>query len=169
MNAYVRFCTQLYRNVSYGLGALCLFLLVALFIQVLTRYVLQIGWAFNSYLIRNAFIWVATLGAAIAVRRWAHFRVDLLESSNRPSFRMAGLLIASFASIVGAAFLTITSIELIPLGLSKRDPSSGLPDILFFLALPTGGSLMLIFAVEQFLHVVVHKERPSEDNQEVGL
>lgn len=160
MTAYMRGCELLYRAVANLLGTLCLLLLVALFAQVLTRYVLQVGWAFNSYLIRNAFMWVAALGAAIAIRRWAHFRVDLLEGSASPALRYVGLLVATFSSTIGGLLIALTSANLIPLGLSKRDPSSGLPDILFYCALPVGGALMFIFAVEQFVLVLRHKERP---------
>ncbi|MHA3980836.1 TRAP transporter small permease [Halovulum sp. GXIMD14794] len=161
MQLFFRSCDALYRVIATAAGLLCLLLLSCLLAQVITRYVLQIGWATNSYLIRNAFIWVMALGAIGAVREWAHFRIDALDNVSNATARLTGLLIATGSALFGGVLIAATSIQLIPLGLEKRDPSTGLPDVLFYLALPVCGTFMAVFALEQMLIVLKHKQRPD--------
>ena len=70
---------------------ICLGLMVALvvdvFLGVFSRYVLHATFQWYDEVARLCFVWMVFLGAAVAVRRGAHFRLHLLIDRFGPRLR----------------------------------------------------------------------------------
>ena len=69
----------IYRKpVEVACGALMVAITGVVFLQVVSRYVFSYPFDWPEELARYLFIWVALLGAALALKRGAHFSIDAL-------------------------------------------------------------------------------------------
>src|SRR5262245_46125426 len=94
----------------------CLVLMVALvgdvFLGVFSRYVMQATFKWYDEVARLCFVWIISLGAAVAVRRRLHFRMHLVVDHFRPGARRAIeriviLTVIGFGAILVAGGLRI--------------------------------------------------------------
>lgn len=139
------------RALEYAIGLLCLVLLVALFVEVLNRYVFQIAWATNQFIIPFCLLWMCMLGAALAVRHNRHFEVDLLahmlSGTPQKMHRTLMLLTVLAAGIV----IVWSSISFVELGMIKKSPATGTKMIWIYASLPVGGALIALMALDRLL------------------
>jgi len=68
------------RPVEWACGLLMAAITVVVFLQVITRYVLAYPFDWPEELARILFVWVALLGAVLALRRGGHFSIALVTS-----------------------------------------------------------------------------------------
>ena len=66
------------KPVEVACGALMVAITGVVFLQVVSRYVFSYPFDWPEELARYLFIWVALLGAALALKRGAHFSIDAL-------------------------------------------------------------------------------------------
>jgi TRAP-type C4-dicarboxylate transport system permease small subunit len=66
------------KPVELACGALMVAITAVVFLQVISRYVFNYPFDWPEELARYLFVWVALLGAALALRRGAHFSIDAL-------------------------------------------------------------------------------------------
>ena len=66
------------KPVELACGALMVAITGVVFLQVVSRYVFSYPFDWPEELARYLFIWVALLGAALALKRGAHFSIDAL-------------------------------------------------------------------------------------------
>ena len=132
---------------------ICLGLMVALvvdvFLGVFSRYVLHATFQWYDEVARLCFVWMVFLGAAVAVRRGAHFRLHLLIDRFGPRLRHAadlavGLLVLTFGGVLVAG-----GIAMYPVARRQVTDSLELSMLWFHGALPVGGALMALFALPQ--------------------
>jgi TRAP-type C4-dicarboxylate transport system permease small subunit len=64
--------------VEWACGLLMTAITVVVFLQVITRYVLAYPFDWPEELARILFVWVALLGAVVALRRGGHFSIEAL-------------------------------------------------------------------------------------------
>lgn len=120
-------------------------LVLLLFIQVAARYVMSSPPEWTEELARIVFAYVTYIGAAVAIARQAHLKINLLPASLPPRLRsmlrIAGLLAA-------IAFLAVVLYQSsLMLGRLSHQPLTSLPlsKSWFFAAVPVGCGLMLIY------------------------
>jgi TRAP-type C4-dicarboxylate transport system permease small subunit len=94
----------------------CLVLLavivVASFVQVFTRYVLNNAVVGSEEICRYAFIWMSMLGSSLCVRRWMHPAVTVVTDFMSPGVRkyfhiLVNLLILGVVLVLGVSSLRI--------------------------------------------------------------
>src|SRR4029434_4037443 len=99
---------------------ICLGLMVALvvvvFLGVFSRYVLHATFQWYDEVARLCFVWMVFLGAAVAVRRGAHFRLHLLIHRFGPRLRRATELAVGLLVLLFGAVLVGGGIALDPVG-----------------------------------------------------
>ena len=66
------------KPVELACGALMVAIPAVVFLQVVSRYVFNYPFDWPEEMARYLFVWVALLGAALALRRGAHFSIDAL-------------------------------------------------------------------------------------------
>jgi TRAP-type C4-dicarboxylate transport system permease small subunit len=127
--------------------ALMVIISVDLFLGVFSRYVLFKTFLWYDEIARGCFVWLTCLGAAVGVKRYAHFRLHIIVDRMPPRLQqittvLALLMIMSFALVLiqqGWGFLE--------LGKFQQTPVMGLPKIWIYAALPLGGALMILYAI----------------------
>jgi len=128
---------------------------VDLMLGVFSRYVLARTFTWYDEIARAAFVWVVFLGAAVGVKRGAHFRlhllVDVLPASLQRAARGLGLLVVLAFSVVliqqGRAFMELGRVQTLPV--------SGVSKAWVYAAMPVGGILIILYTVPRLWRVLV--------------
>jgi TRAP-type C4-dicarboxylate transport system permease small subunit len=87
------------------------------------------------------------LGAAVAVRRGAHFRLHLLIDRFGPGLRRATEVLVGLLVIGFGAVLVAGGVAMYPVARRQVTDSLELSMLWFYGALPVGGALMILFSL----------------------
>ena len=150
----------------------CLVLMVVLcvdiFLGVFSRYVMGKTFTWYDEIARACFVWMVFLGAAVGVKRAAHFRLQLLVSRLSPRTQSGVELFALLTVVAFAAVLVWQGWKLTLLGQMQQTPVMGMPKAWIYFGIPLGGTLMILYAVRPICRVAVGWVR-GEANPEKGL
>jgi len=153
--------TPLRKILDSGLEWICIALLavitVDLFLGVCSRYVLRSTFVWYDEVARAFFMWLVFLGAAVAVRKGAHFSLHLLVDMMPPRLKSAVLLVAPLTIVVFSVTLVSLGWDLMLHGASQSTAVMGMPMSWVYASMPVGGSFMAIYAVLLLI------ERPGEE------
>ena len=122
-------------------------LTVDLMLGVFSRYVLVQTFTWYDEVARICFVWVVFLGAAVGVKRHAHFSLHLVvDRFPRPARRAAAVL--GILVVMGfAAVLIWQGWTFVELGRFQQTPVMGVPKAWVYLAMPTGGALIILYSL----------------------
>jgi len=130
----------------------CLILMVVLALDlmlgVFSRYVLASTFTWYDEVARIAFVWAVFLGAAVGVRRNAHFGLHIVIDLMPPRARRFAALLTPIVVIVFAAVLIWQGWHFVDTGWFQQTPVMGLPKAWVYAAMPTGGVLMILYSLE---------------------
>ena len=130
---------------------ICLGLMVVLvvdvFLGVWSRYVLHATFQWYDEVARLCFVWMVFLGAAVAVRRGAHFRLHLLIDRLGPRLRRAADLLVALLVVGFGGVLVAGGVAMYPVARRQVTDSLELSMLWFYGALPIGGALMVLFSL----------------------
>jgi TRAP-type C4-dicarboxylate transport system permease small subunit len=135
--------------VEWACGLLMLALTVIVFLQVITRYVLAYPWGWPEELARILFVWVALLGAVLALRRGGHFSISALVRVFPPRLQ-PGIAVAVRLSLL--AFLLLVTYLGLQATLRVREQLSTAMEISMsygYAAVPVGCGLMALEMARQ--------------------
>jgi TRAP-type C4-dicarboxylate transport system permease small subunit len=140
---------------------ICLGLMVVLvvdvFLGVWSRYVLHATFQWYDEVARLCFVWMVFLGAAVAVRRGAHFRLHLLVDRLGPRLRRAADLVVALLVAVFGGVLVAGGIAMYPLARRQVTDSLELSMLWFYGALPIGGALMILFSLPHLRRLLLSR------------
>jgi TRAP-type transport system small permease protein len=137
MLRFVEIVTALTRAVVVVLGGV---LVVVVFGEVVSRYMLNRSLIFADELARYLFIWAAFLGASLALRQGQHIGLELRVHQRSRSLKL-------FAHVCSGAFLLVflvTSLALLPDTWDQHATTLEIRMFWVFLALPVSAALMLL-------------------------
>jgi len=132
--------------------------------QVFTRFILKDPSTWTDELATFLLIWVALLGAAVALKRGAHLGMDYFVEHLTPPRR---LYVEVFASLCTGAFslsvMTVGGAVLVArkLQLQETSPALGLDLGYVYLALPISGFFLTIYSIEHLAGSVRASSRSS--------
>jgi TRAP-type transport system small permease protein len=129
--------------------ALMVVLVADVFLGVWSRYVMRATFQWYDEVARLCFVWIIFLGAALAVRRGAHFRLHLLIDRCGATNRRRVDLLVTLIVIAFAVVLVAGGIAIAPLARRQVTDSLEISMLWFYGALPVGGALMILFALSQ--------------------
>jgi TRAP-type C4-dicarboxylate transport system permease small subunit len=132
-------------------GLLLAAMAVLLFIQVTARYLLNSPPEWTEELARIVFVYVTYIGAAVAIARQAHLKIDLLPMALPPKARSILRICWLVAAIAFLAVVLYQS-EILVTRLSHQ-PLTALPlsKAWFFAAVPVGCALMLLYEIAELV------------------
>jgi TRAP-type transport system small permease protein len=126
---------------------LMLVLVADVFLGVFSRYVMHATFQWYDEVARLCFVWMVFLGAAVAVRRGAHFRLHLLIDRFGPRLRRATDVAVGLLVLVFGVVLVAGGIAMYPVARRQVTDSLELSMLWFHGALPVGGALMIVFSL----------------------
>ena len=135
-----------------GVEWLCLVLMAALafdlMLGVFSRYVLFSTFTWYDEIARACFVWVVFLGAAVGVKRGAHFGLHLLvdmlpERTRRLAGFVTPIMIIAFSSV-----LVVEGWTFMEFGRFQQLPVMGISKVWIYAAMPVGGALMILYSLQ---------------------
>jgi TRAP-type transport system small permease protein len=147
--------TRARHPVTRGLEIVCGLLLAImaalLFLQVVARYLLSSPPEWTEELARIVFVYITYIGAAVAIARQAHLKIELLPAALPPKLRSSLRIVWLLAAITFLAVVIWQSHTL--LGRLSHQPLTSLPitKAVFFAAVPVGCALMLLYEIAELV------------------
>ena len=147
-----RFLRPIRRSVEITIVTLFAVLTIAVFAQVVARYVFNQPPTWTEELARFCQVWIVLLASSICLRKGSHLAVDYLGPALAPVARKAvalftGLLIAAYSAAV-----VIWGVRLMMVGFVQTSPAMQLNMGLVYLVFPIAGGLMLLESILATLH-----------------
>ena len=137
--------------VEHGVEWICLVLMVVLTLDlmlgVFSRYVLFSTFTWYDEIARICFVWMVFLGAAVGVKRGAHFGLHLLVDKLGPLAKRSAALLTPLVIIAFSIVLIVQGWTLMEFGQFQSTPVMGLSKTWVYAAIPVGGLLMILYSV----------------------
>jgi TRAP-type C4-dicarboxylate transport system permease small subunit len=139
------------RALSQVVEGLLLVMMVVLcldvFLGVFSRYVMARTFTWYDEIARLLFVWIVFLGAAVGVRRSAHFRLHLVLDRLSPGIRRVAHVVGVLV-LMGFGLLMIQQgWKLVELGQFQRTPVMGLSKRYVYASVPAGGALIILYSL----------------------
>lgn len=147
-----------------GFVATVLIAVIALLlvVAVVGRYLSLYALVWTEEATRVMFIWLAFLGASVAVQRQGHFRLELIEGFLSSRLRV-------MAQIVSHVALALLGLALVVLGGQMVQGSRGqftnvlqVPLPVVYAVLPISGVLFVLFSLEHIRRLVAESSRSAQ-------
>jgi TRAP-type C4-dicarboxylate transport system permease small subunit len=135
-------------QVVEGLLLVMMVLLCAdVFLGVFSRYVMARTFTWYDEIARLLFVWIVFLGAAVGVRRAAHFRLHLVVDRFPPGLRRVTELVGVLVVMGFGLLLIQQGWKLVELGQFQRTPVMGLSKQYVYASVPAGGALIILYSL----------------------
>lgn len=149
---------MLLRALSQLVEGLLLVMMVVLcadvFLGVFSRYVIGRTFTWYDEIARLLFVWIVFLGAAVGVRRTAHFRLHLVIDRLGPAGRRLAHAVGVLVLIGFGLVLIQQGWKLVELGQFQRTPVMGLSKQWIYASVPTGGILIILYSLPHLLRAL---------------
>ena len=139
--------------VATAAGALVAFEIVLLFSGIVARYVLHAPIIWADELGHILFLWLAMLGAVIALRRGAHMRMTALVAASPAGTRAFLDVLAVVAALAFLLLILHPGYEYAAEEMFITTPALGIRNVWRAAALPVGTALMIVIGLAQLARV----------------
>lgn len=126
--------------------------------EVVLRYGFSHSLIFTEELSRYLMVWIVFLGSALAIRDGSHININFLI--NRFSWKVRKWVLVA-AHLLSVAFLVVVMVEgirILPQQFHQTCVTLDLPVFYFYLAIPVGCVLMLLFMLPVIKNVLKKSE-----------
>ena len=149
-------------NLVEGLLLLMMVVLCAdVFLGVFSRYVIGRTFTWYDEIARLLFVWIVFLGAAVGVRRSAHFRLHLLVDRFPPAARRVAHVFGVLVLMGFGLVLIQQGWKLVELGQFQRTPVMGLSKQYVYASVPAGGALIILYSFPHLWRALRGESEPG--------
>lgn len=134
--------------------------------EVVLRYLFKHSLIFTEELSRYLMVWVVFLGSALAVRDGSHIHINFLTKRFNPRNQAWLRLSAHILTLVFLVFIAVEGIKILPQQLYQMCITINISLFYFYLAIPVGSILMIIFLLPTFKDIWKEKISASDDKGE---
>ena len=138
-------------SLEIALATMLVAICVIVFAGVFARYFLQIGLGWTEELSRYLQIWLTFVGATVAVKRWTHFQLMLVERWIPAAVRRYTQMFAIATVIALAAIMIKHGIDITRVTWEQTSPVLGWRIGYLYLISPVSGVLMILFALRHLM------------------
>jgi len=156
------------RSLEIVVGVVVLVLVLDVLWQVFTRYVLKSPSSWSEELATFLLIWVALLGAAVALNRGAHLGIDYFMGKLPSRLRLYTEILVFFCVFLFClTVMVIGGFQLVSntLQLEQVSPALGLKMGYVYVAVPFSGVFLTLYGliglIERITELVKHKIKPE--------
>ncbi|PMR82819.1 TRAP transporter small permease [Halomonas urumqiensis] len=146
-------------------------IILTIAIEVIRRFLLNYSSSWGEELARFAFIYLAWLAAAAAVRDRAHIRIDVLVNLGGPRMKRLGWWLSDIATLVLAVWALWLSISpiLTSINFGSITPGLRVSQAVFLAAVPLGFALVVTRVIQSMLADVrrIRRGEPVFDGQKL--
>ena len=131
---------------------------MAVFGQVVARYVFNQPPAWTEELARFCQVWIVLLASSICLRKGSHLAVDYLGPALAPGARRVVALITGFLIAIYSVVVVVWGARLVMIGWVQTSPAMHLNMGMVYLVFPIAGGLMVL---ESVLSTFGHPPEPE--------
>ena len=155
------------------IGVMMIAMFILVFINVVGRYVFDFSFAKAEEISTFLMIWVAYLGAGLALREGRHAAIDMFQdklplSWRRPLRALLGVIIVIFFAV-----LAYFGVQMSIFGWSQETIATQIPTGIPYLAIPVGAMMFCMHLVLTFRdwidkrweEIAVSEENPSTEEE----
>ena len=139
-----RWGIRAYEGLGYLGGAILALMTLAVFVQVVLRYIGRGTIDGLDEVPRYLFVWLVMIGGAAAMHRGEHTALDYFRDRLSPRGRAALRLVTEGAGMLLFLSLIRTSLVLVPNSQQQSSAGLGLPLGYVYAAVPVGAALILL-------------------------
>jgi len=143
-----RLIDHLEKGKTFFITVLLFILVITVFLQIFTRFVLLKPLTWTEEVARFCFIWLIFMGASINVRKRAHFALELFSPKLPSGYRIFLRLLIHFLVGIFALSLSILGWIFFKVGINRMSPTVEISMAYIYAAIPLSGLFMLIYILE---------------------
>lgn len=142
-----------------------IFIILLVFLQVLSRYIFNFSVGWTAELARYLLIWITWISTSYAIRHREHIRVDtLVKSFPLPVQKIIEVIVILLWSIFALVMAMVgTEIVMDIQMVNQKTSTLNLPMWVVYLIIPIGGFLMLIRLIQQLYFIFSHQTFNSKE------
>jgi C4-dicarboxylate transporter DctQ subunit len=133
--------------------------------EVTLRYVFSHSMIFTEELSRYLMVWIVFLGSALAIRDGSHIRIQILVNRLGPRLQQIVKLAAYILIIAFLIFITVEGLKILPRQLQQMCITIDISLFYFYLAIPVGSILMIIFLLPVIGQALVGKSQAGNKRE----
>jgi C4-dicarboxylate transporter DctQ subunit len=135
---------------EYIIGVSLLVMLVIVFLNAISRYLISLDLAWALEIVTSLFPWVTFLGGAVAVKRRGHVAFSLLTDRFPPRLKKAAILFASVLAVAlfGVVVWLGTQMVLFERETHQGTPALEMPTWIVELSIPLGSLAILARTIQ---------------------
>ncbi len=145
-----KFITYINTGIKHLLNLILAVLVIAVFLQVIFRFVLQQPLAWTEELARYCLVWITFLGAAFAMASKAHIGMEVFVKSFALPIRKSMYVIATIASLTFFCLMVVQGYDLSIKSMTQLSPVLRIPMGAIYAVIPLSGCILIINMVSQF-------------------
>lgn len=152
------FFDKVEKVILFILAIILAIMVIALFLQVILRYLFKSATPWAEELARYAFIWLSMLGATVAMRRGRHMNMDYFVNLLPQNIGKITNIVAHILIIFFLAVVTYYGIGLVIMTHKQLSSGMRIPMSYVYLSIPIGSMFMIMFIVESYFTKKTIKE-----------
>jgi TRAP-type C4-dicarboxylate transport system permease small subunit len=141
---------------------------IVVFLQVITRYLLEMSLPWPEEAARYLLVWLVFMGAAAAGAHGQQLVVDTLTEALPRRFQTAVKVVAAIAGLVAIAILVRACLPLFGPAARTASPATGIEMRWVYLALPVGAAFLVVFLLRDLAEAWSGWKRPSGVPNDAG-
>ena len=135
-------------------GAMLVTICIIVFAGVFFRYFLHIGLGWTEELSRYLQVWMTFFGATIAVKRWSHFQLTIINQWIPASAHAFTRVFSLLVVMTLAGILIKNGIDITRVSWTQTSPIMSWNFGYLYMVVPLSGVLMELFAARQLIAVL---------------
>jgi TRAP-type C4-dicarboxylate transport system permease small subunit len=132
-------------------GAMLVAICIIVFAGVFFRYFLHIGLGWTEEAARYLQVWMTFIGATVAVKRWSHFQLLLVNDRIPASWQRGTRIFALCVVMALAAVMIVNGAEITEISWAQTSPIMSWNFGYLYLVVPVSGVLIMGFAIRHLV------------------
>ena len=148
-------------SLEYIAASMLIAICFVLFAGMFARYFLQIGLGWTEEAARYLQVWMTFIGATVAVKRWGHFQLTIVNQWVPAYVQKPLQAFSIFIVSILAVVMVVNGIDITKIGWEQTSPIMGWRIGQLYLVAPLSGVLMIIFCLIHLFNLMQGQSLPG--------
>ena len=148
-------------SLEYIAASMLIAICFVLFAGMFARYFLQIGLGWTEEAARYLQVWMTFIGATVAVKRWGHFQLTIVNQWVPTRVQKPLQAFSIFIVSILAVVMVVNGIDITKIGWEQTSPIMGWRIGQLYLVAPLSGVLMIIFCLIHLFNLMQGQSLPG--------
>ena len=148
-------------SLEYIAASMLIAICFVLFAGMFARYFLQIGLGWTEEAARYLQVWMTFIGATVAVKRWGHFQLTIVNQWVPARVQKPLQAFSIFIVSILAVVMVVNGIDITKIGWEQTSPIMGWRIGQLYLVAPLSGVLMIIFCLIHLFNLMQGQSLPG--------